>query len=96
MLIDIATFRLVAGADEDAFLEADEAVRTGFLYHQPGLVRSTTARGADGEWAVINVWDAEEDADRAAEAARTDPANARVRSLVDEETFHRRRYETLD
>ena len=45
MVIEITTFALAGAADEDRFLLADERMRTGFLYKQPGLVRATTARG---------------------------------------------------
>ena len=38
-VIEITTFRLADDVDEAAFLEADERVRTGFLYRQPGLVQ---------------------------------------------------------
>ena len=56
MLIDVTTFRLAQGVDDATFLAADEQVRTSVLYQHAGLVRSTTARGDDGDWVVISLW----------------------------------------
>lgn len=95
-IIDITTFRLADGVDETAFLERDERARTGFLYHQPGMARATTARSADGEWAVIVLWSSEEHADAADGAAATDDATTDLMALVDRATMTRRRYETFD
>ncbi|HXQ74976.1 MAG TPA: hypothetical protein VN791_00670 [Acidimicrobiales bacterium] len=55
-MIEIMTFRLSPGADEEAFRAADGEVQSDFAYQQPGLLRRTTARGADGGWIVIDLW----------------------------------------
>lgn len=85
-LIDITTFRLAPGTTEEAFLEADERVRTSVLYQRPELVRATTARGDDGEWTVIVLWDAA--------AAPVALGDTELRPLVD--GVERRQYHTLD
>jgi hypothetical protein len=85
-LIEITTFRLADGVGDDAFLEVDERVRTGFLYHQPGLLRATTARNGD-EWVTVVLWQSEADAD----AAATD-----LMALINPATLERRRYTTFD
>ena len=56
-------FRLAPGGDEAAFAEADRRLQQEFAYHQPGLLRRTTARGADGSWIVIDLWRSADDAD---------------------------------
>lgn len=87
-VIDITSFRLADGMDEQAFLDADERVRTGMLYQQSGLVRATTTRGNDGGWAIIVQWASEDDAH--------DPLATELADLVDPSTIERRRYRTLD
>jgi hypothetical protein len=63
VVIEIMRFRLPPGADEAAFVEADRRVQQEFAYQQPGLLRRTTARGADGAWIVIDLWRSAGDAD---------------------------------
>jgi len=95
-VIETTTLRLADGVDDATFLAADEKVRTGFLYRQPGLVRATTARGDDGEWIVVVLWASDDDATAAERAARNDTANNRLMSLVDATSVDRRRYRTFD
>jgi hypothetical protein len=95
-VIETTTLRLAHGVDDATFLAADEKVRTGFLYRQPGLMRATTARGDDGEWIVAVLWASDDDADAAAARAETDPAYAALTALIDGATLHRRRYTTFD
>jgi len=96
MLIEINTFKLADGADDDAFLEIDDRIRTGYLYHQPGLVRATTARGADGEYAVVLFWESEELADASAAKVWDEPAFREMHQLTDDATFAQRKYTTFD
>src|SRR4051794_35326789 len=72
MVIETTTFRVREGVGDAELLEADERVRTGVLYAQPGLVRATTARGDNGEWIVIVLWASPGDADAGAAAAAAD------------------------
>jgi hypothetical protein len=87
-VIDITTFRLAVGVDEDAFLAVDERVRTGDLYHRPEFARATTARADDGGWVVIVLWGAADDA--------IDLMTTELASVVDGASVERRRYTTLD
>lgn len=96
-VIELTTFRLATDADPAAFLAADEAARTRFLYQQPGLLRATTARSAeDDQWVIIVLWGSLEDAVGAAERARADPTVGAVQELVAPDSVHRQRYETFD
>lgn len=95
-VIEILTFRLAAGADETDFLEADRAVQTEFAYQQPGLLRRTTARGADGSWLVIDIWRSLEDADACNRIWGQDEWTSRFMSLVDTSSVRTARYEQLD
>ena len=95
-VIEVVTFRLVPGTDEDAFLLADQDFQTSCLYLQPGLRRRTTARGAGDEWLVVTMWETTGDADAAAVVCRDDPAAGAWAALVDPPSLTTRRYETLD
>jgi hypothetical protein len=96
MIIETLTFRLAPGTDEATFLEADRRAQTEFTYQQPGLIRRTTARGADGHWIVIVMWQTAADADAAVARANGHPAAADFVSLLEETSVQRRRFETLD
>lgn len=96
MLIEVVTFRSVTGTSETELIERDARAQTGFYYLQPGLVRRTLARGADGEWAVVTLWDSAPDADAALERAKTDPVASDFWSVIDAASVDTRRYESLD
>jgi hypothetical protein len=93
-VIETTMFRLAGGVDDDEFLKADERLRTGFLYQQPGMLRATTARGEGDQWIVVVLWRSDEDAD-AATLAETDPAYTELMALVDRPSLERRRYTTF-
>ena len=98
-VIETMTFRLVEGADEDAFLAVDKRLQTDFAYQQAGLVRRTTARGAGdgaGEWVVIDLWASTDDADACAQRWDDDPLAQEFMSYVDRSTVETRRYTDLD
>jgi hypothetical protein len=69
VVVEWAPFRLAAGAEEAALLEASEALQRDFLRHQPGFVRRELLRGADGQWADLVVWTDEPAATAAMRAA---------------------------
>jgi hypothetical protein len=94
-VIEITTFRTRPSASDDDLLRADEALRTAFLYQQPGLERATTARGRDGTWLMVVLWESDADADAAARRAESDDTYARWLALVDAATIDRARFDTL-
>lgn len=96
MLIEVLTFCLADGVDEDAFLEADRRMQTEFAYAQPGLVRRTTARGADDDWLVLTLWGSSEDADGAAARAEEDDVARAFADLIEETSVQVHRYAALD
>ncbi len=96
MLIEITTFRLVDGADETAFLKADERVQTEFVPNLPGFVRRTTARRPDGEWLVFVLWGSEQDAESAEKLSLDHPATQAFNRFVDATTVQLNRYTTLN
>jgi hypothetical protein len=94
MVIETLAFRLLPGADERAFVAADARMQTEFAYLQPGLGRRTTAKNADGEWAIVVFWNSLADAD--ASSGKDDPASDAFWGLIDPDTVQRKLYETLD
>jgi hypothetical protein len=89
LVIEIATFRLKI--DEADFVDLDARVQTEFVYRQPGIVRRTTARGPDGEWLVLTLWQSLDDAERAANGD-----DSRWREFLDAvDAYAVRRYTTL-
>jgi hypothetical protein len=95
-VIETMTFALRAGTDDATFLAVDRRVQTGFAYQQPGLVRRTTARGAEGQWIVVDLWSSASDADAMGTRWETDALAAEFMACVDAETVQVRRYTTLD
>lgn len=96
MIVEVLRFRLAAGVDEVAFLEADKRVQTEFAYLQPGMVRRTTARADDGEWVVIDLWRSREDADSCDNAWGKDPVTEEFMRFVDRASVKTETFETLD
>jgi hypothetical protein len=95
-MIEILTFRLAAEADDGFFLAADKRVQVEFAYHQPGLMRRTTARSPDGEWVVVDLWRSADDADACAERWDQEPVCQEFMALLDAPTVRTRRYVELD
>ena len=95
-MIETFTFRLAEGVDEEAFLAVDKRLQSDFAYQQPGLVRRTTARGADGSWIVIDMWSSAEEADACAARWETDSLAQEFASFVDPSTVRVQRYVELD
>jgi len=95
-VVETLTFRLVPGADEEDFLAADRAVQTELILNQAGFIRRTTARSADGEWAVVTLWGSPEQAEAYHQVTTTAPVAQRFRSFLDTGTLRFGRYLTLD
>lgn len=95
-VVEVATFRLRDGVDEADFLDADRRVQTDFIPTLPGFMRRTTARGRDGEWLVVVLWGSFADAEAADALAADDEGVRTFMSAIDDATYRRERYETLD
>jgi hypothetical protein len=95
-VIEVLTFRLLPGADEEAFLAADKRTQMEFAYQQPGLIRRTTGRGEGGEWIVIDLWRSADDADACDARWAEDPTAKQFMAFVDPETVRTARYRELD
>jgi hypothetical protein len=94
-VIEIMRFRLPPDGDEAAFLAADRRVQEEFAYHQPGLLRRTTARGEDGGWIVVDVWRCSTDADACDARWERDERTQAFMQLLDRSSVAIERYQEL-
>jgi heme-degrading monooxygenase HmoA len=88
-VIQNRTFRLAEGTDEAAFIAADARFQTEVAYHRPGMMRRTLARGDDGEWLVVTIWETAADADAGV------PPSEELLGMIDRPSVLVHRYETL-
>lgn len=95
MVIEIRTFGRGPDSSEQTLRMADERVQVEFYSLQPGFLRRTTARSDTDEWIDIVLWHADDDADRAEEAARISGSVAAFLAILDRVPAVRR-YSTLD
>lgn len=95
-MIEVQTFRLAVDTDAGSFLAADQRVQQEMVPNEPGFVRRTTARGNDGEWVVILLWDSETDANVAAQRGAGHPVSIAFADCIDTDSLRTHRYETLD
>jgi hypothetical protein len=94
-VIEIMRFRLAPDTREAAFLAADRRVQEEFAYHQPGLLRRTTARGPDGGWIVIDLWRSAADADACDARWEHDGVTQAFMALLDRSSVSTERYQEL-
>jgi hypothetical protein len=94
-VIEILRFRLAPETTEAEFLAADHRLQEEFAYHQPGLLRRTTARGEDGGWIVIDLWRCAADADACDRRWDADPAAQAFMALLDRSSVSTERYQEL-
>jgi len=55
-VLEVETFSLVAGTDQQAFRALDEAMQEWCYLNRPGLARRTTAKQDDGTYIVITLF----------------------------------------
>ena len=54
--VEVEQFKMAGGVDAEEFVRRDAALQAWSYVHRPGLVRRTTALGADGEVLVLSVF----------------------------------------
>jgi heme-degrading monooxygenase HmoA len=95
MVVEVTTFRLAEGIDEEAFLSADRRWQRELVPNQDGFVRRTTAR-RHGAWVVVTLW-ATEEAARAFDADTTeDDVRRTFTEMMEQASAHTARFDTLD
>jgi hypothetical protein len=95
-MINVLTFRLLDGVDEAAFVAADARLQVEFANLQPGMLRRTTARGDDGEWAVFTIWASAAAAEAVAASSGENEVVAQFLALIDRSTLAVNQYLELE
>lgn len=91
-VVEIARFKLAAGADEQTFLRENERVQREYTPNQPGYISRELAKGEDGEWLVIVHWRTEQDADASMARFMGDPTAQGFVAALDASTASMKRY----
>ncbi len=95
-MIEILTFTLRPGVDDEYFLALDGRVQTEFAYQQAGLARRTTGRNDEGRWLVLSVWSSADAAADAVEAFESSALGAEFTSLIDPDSIRSECFAGLD
>lgn len=93
-VVEIASFRLKADADQERFLVANGKVARDYVEHQPGYEPGSrvVARSDDGDWVVIVHWASIAAAEASMARFVGDPATQDFVSAIDMETMSMRRF----
>ncbi len=95
-MIEIFTFTLRPGVDDERFIAVDGRVQTEFAYQQPGLARRTTGRNDRGRWLVLQLWSTDEAAAAARALFDASELGAEFTSLIDLHSVHREDFTGID
>ncbi|HWE68639.1 MAG TPA: hypothetical protein VG298_18500 [Acidimicrobiales bacterium] len=94
-VVELTTFRLAQGANEESFLALDRRVQTELVPNQPGFMRRTTAR-RDENWVVVTLWASEEAAVAFESVANGEPVQMEFDGQLEVGSVATYRYNTLD
>lgn len=92
MVLEVTTFRLLAGVDDETFLARDKAVQTEVFPNSAGYLRRTTAKSADNEWLVVVLWDRDVDIDEFNARIVTNSVQLEFDELIDRASIRTKRY----
>lgn len=95
MFIVTAVFALVDGVSEEEFLAADARFQEEFAYQLKGHLRRTTARGDNGAWLVMSLFDSAESFAAAANATVGLDAVEEMHRFIDFSTHRVETFTTL-
>ena len=90
--LEIETFRLRTDVTDESFLALDEKLLAWRYLNRPGLQRRTTAHAADGEWLIDTWWDSA----ARAQDPEVDELAQQWTEMIDQSSYQRRIYRTLD
>jgi heme-degrading monooxygenase HmoA len=94
-VVEVISFKLAKGADEDSFVALDRRVQTELIPNQPGFMRRTTARRGD-HWLVVTLWATEQDAVAFESVANADSVQMELDGHIEVGSVLSSRYQTLD
>ena len=94
-VVEIARFRLAAGAAEQSFLNENRRVQAEYMPRQAGFVSRQLARSDGGEWVAVVHWRNAADADAGAQGFMAAPATQGFMKLLDPSSMTIDRYEVV-
>ncbi len=86
-VIEVTTFGLNAGVEEEAFVARDAEIEQDFTGQQPGFIKRTSGVNADGKYAVVVFWESLADANASIAAFGADTSVADYFAMIDGSTF---------
>ena len=92
--LQVTTYSLRVGVSDESFIAADAVLQEWTYLNVPGIARRTTARGRDGNWITIRLY---EDASSSGTHWFDSPDDAVVewRAMVEESSIDSCDYELL-
>lgn len=81
-VLEVVTFRLVAGTTKDQFLAAARATESP-LHRQPGFVSRRLTLAEDGTWTDLVTWASLPQAHQAAQVMMAEPAFQPFMAMID-------------
>lgn len=93
--IEIVTFHLKSGVDQDEFLTQNRNVEQNLVSQMPGFVSRETATNDDGEVVVVLHWESPEAAQGSMDKFVGASESQDFQALIDMDTFKMTRYEKV-
>lgn len=93
--VEVITFKLNDGVDEQEFLKENEVVAKEYTPKQPGYVSRELGKGDDGEWVVVVHWTDSASAEASMGIFPTDPTAQNFISMMNMDTFRMVRYQIV-
>jgi hypothetical protein len=88
MYIQIASFKLKAGVDEQKLLDASDAFEREFVQKQKGIIKRILLKNVDGSYADLVFFERKEDFDRVLRAEQTTPEFFEIMEDLPSAGFH--------
>ena len=82
-VVEIAAFKLVAGADETEFLKASDRVQEEYLSKCRGYVDRKLIKDSEGNWRDVVTFQTSDDAENAAKGFATQPSTKEFEGMID-------------
>jgi len=72
--IELASFTLAEGVEEETLMAVSDALNADFLSRQPGFLKRDLVKVADRQWADVIYWESRESVEQAMQHATQNPA----------------------
>jgi len=93
--VEVITFKLKPGVDQDKFMHENQVVATEYTPKQPGFIDRELGKGDEGEYVVVVHWEDTPSAEASMKIFPDDPTAQEFISMMDMDTFRMVRYEVI-